>query len=124
MTPEATTVRIDNPSYQAYQILHIAFAFAPIVAGADKFFHFLTNWEMYVAPAIPRMLGISAHMFMLAVGAIEIHIDVVAGMSWEEFVSTRVLKPLEMDPSQAHFDFGNFGITFSRSQFSHALAGV
>jgi hypothetical protein len=69
---EATAVRVSSPSYQAYQILHIAFTAAPIVAGVDKFYHFLTNWEMYVSPIVPRLLGISAHSFMLGVGVIEI----------------------------------------------------
>jgi len=69
---EATAVRVSSPSYQAYQILHIAFTAAPIVAGVDKFYHFLTNWEMYVSPIVPRLLGVSAHSFMLGVGVIEI----------------------------------------------------
>jgi hypothetical protein len=71
MAAEAATVRVDNPSYQAFQVLHIAFTVAPIVAGADKFFHFLTNWEVYLAPIIPNLLRISAHSFMLAVGIVE-----------------------------------------------------
>jgi hypothetical protein len=32
------------PAYQAYQILHLAFIVAPLVAGLDKFFHILVNW--------------------------------------------------------------------------------
>lgn len=60
------------PAYQAYQILHFAFTVAPIIAGADKFFHVLTNWDKYLAPQIGLMLPISDHMFMLIVGAIEI----------------------------------------------------
>ncbi len=32
-----------RPSYQAYQILHVGFTVAPIVAGLDKFFHLLVN---------------------------------------------------------------------------------
>lgn len=38
------------PAYQAYQILHVGFVLAPIVAGIDKFFHLLTNWDQYLAP--------------------------------------------------------------------------
>jgi hypothetical protein len=71
-----TAVRIDSPSYQAYQILHIAFTVAPIVAGIDKFFHFLVNWDLYLAPIVPNTLHISAHTFMLGVGGIE----VIAGL--------------------------------------------
>jgi hypothetical protein len=61
---------------QAYQILRIGFTVAPIIAGLDKFFHLLTDWNQYLAPFIPRMLGISATTFMMIVGVIEI----VAGL--------------------------------------------
>jgi hypothetical protein len=73
---EASSVRVDSPSYQAYQILHIAFTVAPIVAGIDKFFHFLTNWDLYLAPIVTNTLHIGAHTFMLGVGAVE----VIAGL--------------------------------------------
>lgn len=64
------------PAHQAYRLLQIAFILAPIIAGVDKFFHALTNWSMYLAPAIPNALRISADQFMMIVGAIEI----VAGL--------------------------------------------
>jgi hypothetical protein len=68
--------RIQSPSYQAYQILWVAFVVAPLVAGADKFFHFLVNWDQYLSPLVTRMLPMSGHTFMLGVGVIEI----VAGL--------------------------------------------
>ena len=72
MASDATTVRISSPSYQAYEILHIAYTVAPLVAGIDKFFHFLVDWDMYLSPIVPRMLGITAHSFMLGVGIVEV----------------------------------------------------
>ena len=65
-------VRTSTPTYQAYQILHVAFTVAPLVAGADKFFHFLVNWDQYLSPVAARMLPISGHTFMLGVGLVEI----------------------------------------------------
>jgi uncharacterized membrane protein HdeD (DUF308 family) len=65
-----------RPAWQAYQILHLGFTVAPILAGLDKFFHLLTNWDMYLAPWIARMLPVSGHQFMLAAGVIE----VIAGL--------------------------------------------
>jgi hypothetical protein len=59
-------------AYQAYQILHIAFTIAPIVAGLDKFLGLLTNWDQYLAPTVNNMLGGNGHLFMQAVGVIEI----------------------------------------------------
>lgn len=69
---DATTVRIASPSYQAYQILHIAFTMVPIAAGLDKFVHFFADWDVYLSPVVTRMLGMNAHPLMLAVGAIEV----------------------------------------------------
>lgn len=69
-------VRTQSPSYQAYQLLHLAFTVAPLAAGIDKFFHFLVNWDQYLAPTVARMLPMSGHTFMQGVGVIEI----VAGL--------------------------------------------
>ena len=61
-----------SPSYQAYQILHIGFTVAPILAGLDKFLGVLTNWDKYLAPTVNNILGGHGHQFMMAVGVIEI----------------------------------------------------
>ena len=68
----AVGIRTQSPAFQAYQILYVAFIVAPLVAGLDKFFHLLTNWDLYLAPTVARLLPVSVHTFMLAVGAIEI----------------------------------------------------
>jgi hypothetical protein len=60
-----------NPPYQAYQILHLGFTAAPILAGIDKFFHLLCNWDQYLAPWIARLSPIGGHRLMLAAGVIE-----------------------------------------------------
>ena len=61
------------PTFQAYVILHIGYAVLPIVAGLDKFFHFLGigSWEMYLAPIATRITGLEATKFMMIVGVIE-----------------------------------------------------
>jgi len=69
-----------NPTYQAYQLLHLTFVVAPLVAGLDKFFHLLTNWDLYLAPSIARLLPITAHQFMLLVGAVEIVAAIVVAI--------------------------------------------
>jgi len=76
MTSDTTVVRVSSPSYQAYQILHVAFTIAPLVAGMDKFFHFLVNWDIYLSPLVEKTLGVPAHSFMMGVGVIE----VIAGL--------------------------------------------
>ena len=76
-----TAVRVSSPTYQAYQILHLAFVVTPVVAGVDKFFHFLTNWDVYLAPIVPNMLGMTAHTFMLGVGLIEVLAGVIVAFA-------------------------------------------
>jgi hypothetical protein len=65
-----------HAAHEAYWLLYVGFIAAPIIAGADKFFHFLVNWDQYLAPTIASMLPVAPHTFMLAVGVIEI----VAGL--------------------------------------------
>ena len=67
---------VSAAGYEAYRILHLAFIVAPIVAGLDKFFNLLVNWEQYLPSFANRMLGGHGHEFMLVVGVIEI----VAGL--------------------------------------------
>jgi hypothetical protein len=66
----------DQPAYQAYLLLYAGFIAAPIIAGADKFFHLLSTWHEYLAPQITRLTGLDAQTFMLGVGVVEI----VAGL--------------------------------------------
>ncbi len=76
-TRERTTiVRRSGAAYGAYQILHVAFTIAPIIAGVDKFFDLLTNWDKYLSMTFARLSPFSVHPTMMAVGAIE----VVAGL--------------------------------------------
>jgi hypothetical protein len=65
-------IRTQSPSYQAYQLLYVAFTVAPLLAGVDKFTHFLVNWDQYLSPVVARLLPVSGHTFMLGVGVVEI----------------------------------------------------
>ena len=65
-----------SPSFQAFRILQFGFTVAPILAGLDKFFHLLANWDKYLPPVVNNLLGGHGHEFMLLVGVIE----VVAGI--------------------------------------------
>ena len=53
-------------------LLRWTFGLVPIVAGADKFMHLLTDWDKYLAPAIANFLPMDPHNFMNIVGIIEI----------------------------------------------------
>jgi uncharacterized membrane protein YphA (DoxX/SURF4 family) len=60
-----------QPAWQAYKILHIGFTAAPVLAGLDKFFHLLCNWDQYLAPWIAQLSPIGGHALMLVVGVVE-----------------------------------------------------
>ena len=78
--PTRTTSRTKTPAsadvsgsaYQAYQVLRVGFVVAPIVAGLDKFFNLLVNWEQYLPPFVNKMVGGHGHELMLVAGVIEI----------------------------------------------------
>jgi hypothetical protein len=61
-----------SPAYQAFRILHLGFVLAPILAGLDKFFHLLVNWDQYMPATIARLSPIGGHNLMLVGGVIEI----------------------------------------------------
>jgi hypothetical protein len=67
---------LSQPVQQAHAVLYIGFIVLPIVAGVDKFFDVLVNWDGYLAPVVTQTLNVSAHSFMMVVGVIEI----VAGL--------------------------------------------
>ena len=58
--------------YQAFVMLRVVFAIAPIAFGLDKFFNVLTDWPQYLAGWVDDLMPGSAQDFMYAVGAIEI----------------------------------------------------
>ncbi len=70
--PVETRRRAQNPGYQGYQILHWGLVALPAIAGLDKFFHLLADWDQYLAPSVERILPVSGHAFMLTVGVVEL----------------------------------------------------
>ncbi len=61
-----------SPAHQAFRILQFGFTVAPILAGLDKFFHLLVNWDQYLPPLVAKVSPIQPHTLMLVVGVIEI----------------------------------------------------
>jgi uncharacterized membrane protein YphA (DoxX/SURF4 family) len=61
-----------SPGHQAYRILQFGFTVAPILAGLDKFFHLLVNWDQYLPGVVSNVSPIAPHTLMLVVGVIEI----------------------------------------------------
>jgi uncharacterized membrane protein YphA (DoxX/SURF4 family) len=58
--------------FQAFVLLRIGFAAAPILFGLDKFFDVMVDWPKYLAPWVNDIAPGSASDFMYVVGAVEI----------------------------------------------------
>ena len=78
-TAHASSV-VGRPAYQTYLILYAGFVALPILAGLDKFFHLLVDWDQYLAPAVTQIIPVTGHTFMLAVGVIEIAAGVLVAV--------------------------------------------
>jgi hypothetical protein len=70
--PDSSRRRGGAPAFQAYSLLRIGFAVAPILFGLDKFAHVFVDWDRYLAPELVDLLPGSAHQIMYAVGLVEI----------------------------------------------------
>lgn len=69
-----------DPGYQAFLLLRVGFAAAPILFGLDKFFDVLVDWEVYLAPWINDIIPGSAADAMYAVGVVEIAAGVLVAV--------------------------------------------
>jgi len=67
--PDVTSA---SPAHQAFWILRFGFTVAPILAGLDKFFHIMVNWDQYLPEVVARVSPIQPHGLMLLAGVIEI----------------------------------------------------
>ena len=61
-----------DPGFQGFALLWIGFTLAPILFGLDKFFDWLVDWPIYLAPEINDLIPGNAHQAMLLIGAVEI----------------------------------------------------
>jgi uncharacterized membrane protein YphA (DoxX/SURF4 family) len=77
---EAVPLAQREAGYQAYLMLRVAFAVAPIAFGLDKFFNVLTDWPRYLAGWVDDLMPGSAQSFMYAVGGIEILAGVLVAL--------------------------------------------
>jgi uncharacterized membrane protein YphA (DoxX/SURF4 family) len=74
----ATNKHLDS----AWWALRIGLGVGPFLAGLDKFFNLLTNWEMYLSPIAQKFLPFSATSFMHIVGVIEMIVGLAILTRW------------------------------------------
>ena len=79
--PAASELRSD-PAAQAFTLMRITFALAPILFGIDKFANVLTDdWTRYLAPAFNDIIPGNAATAMHLVGIVEILAGVVVAVT-------------------------------------------
>jgi uncharacterized membrane protein YphA (DoxX/SURF4 family) len=69
--------KMDKRIDSTYWTLRIAFGLTAFLAGLDKFFNLLTDWEKYANPLFLDLISLPAGIVMRAAGTIEI----VAGLA-------------------------------------------
>jgi len=72
----------ENKLNSAWWALRVGLGAAAFLAGLDKFFNLLTNWEMYLSPLTLRLLPVSGTTFMHVVGVIEMVVGLAILTRW------------------------------------------
>ncbi len=72
----------DTGLNSAWWALRIGLGLGPFLAGLDKFFNLLTNWEQYLSPLAVEVLPVSGAVFMRAVGVIEMVVGLAILTRW------------------------------------------
>lgn len=67
-----TTITNSAEIKKLQTIMKYVFVIVPIVAGLDKYFNILVQWDSYLAPSTLDILPFSGETFMKIVGIIEI----------------------------------------------------
>ena len=70
--PAPTKADLNDPTFQAFTLLRVAFTAAPILFGLDKFTNWMVDWPTYLWSGVSDALPGSAAGIMVAVGVIEI----------------------------------------------------
>jgi len=69
----------------AWWALRIALGLGPILAGLDKYFNKLADWQMYLSPVATKVVPVTPATFMHIVGIIEIIAGIIVLTRWTKF---------------------------------------
>jgi hypothetical protein len=84
-TTQATHATLSPKAYNAWRLLKYTYGIVPIAAGLDKYFNILTNWSLYINPALPKLVSLEPTQFMYIVGAIEIAAGILVLSNYTKF---------------------------------------
>jgi uncharacterized membrane protein YphA (DoxX/SURF4 family) len=72
----------DDKLNSAWWALRIGLGAGPFLAGLDKFFNLLADWQIYLNPMAERLLPVSGATFMHIVGVIEMIVGLTILTRW------------------------------------------
>jgi uncharacterized membrane protein YphA (DoxX/SURF4 family) len=67
---------------QSWWSLRITYGLVAFLAGLDKFFHILTNWDNYLSPTVASLAPVSVPTLMHVVGIIEMAVGLLILTRW------------------------------------------
>src|SRR5262245_46008773 len=68
---------MDKRLDSVWWVLRIGLGLGAFLAGLDKFFNILTNWEMYLSPLAGKLIPVEPALFMQVVGVVEMAVGVL-----------------------------------------------
>ena len=68
--------------HQTWWSLRVTYGLLAFLAGLDKFFNVLTNWEHYLSPTVTSVVPFSASTFMHMVGVVEMMVGILILAKW------------------------------------------
>lgn len=110
---------------KAWWVLRVGLGLGSILAGLDKFFNILANWEMYLNPLVPKLLHIEAGTFMRAVGVVEIIVGILVFSRFTRYAAYIVMAwligiALNLVTQGTYFDIAVRDIEISLGAFALA----
>ena len=67
---------------QTWLALRLTYGLVAFLAGLDKFFNLLTNWQTYLNPAIANVLPVSAPTLIRSAGIVEMAVGILILTRW------------------------------------------
>jgi uncharacterized membrane protein YphA (DoxX/SURF4 family) len=68
---------MDTRLNSVFWVLRVGLGLGAFLAGLDKFFNLLTNWEMYLSPLASRLIPVEPALFMEIIGVVEMAVGIV-----------------------------------------------
>lgn len=115
--------------------LRFAIGLMAALAGLDKFFNLLADWQSYVAPVAAQLMPFSPHVFMMIVGVIEFTVGITilfvrpslgayVASAWLLLVAANLLLGAHFDIAVRDVVLSIAAFTLARLEEVEAPAGV